>query len=68
MSDSKKKEVGLDLSGCNGCYGCVDLNPEVFGWDDGTEKPFLVKPEATEEEIAEAAMCCPGDCIFLVDD
>jgi ferredoxin len=68
MSDTQKKEIGLDLSACNGCTGCIDLNPDIFGWDDNTERPFLIKSEATEEEIADAIMCCPGECIFFLDD
>lgn len=67
MSD-KKKEIILDLSECNSCTGCTDLNPEIFGWDDDQNKPFLKRFEATEEEIRDSISCCPGDCISLKDD
>lgn len=68
MTESKKHDIGLDLGACNGCYGCVDLNPEIFGWDDDSERPFLIRQEATRDEVAEAIACCPGDCIFLEDE
>jgi len=69
MSDTRTKhEISLDLSECNCCMGCIDLNPEIFGWDDNTDRPFLIAGKATEKEIRDALSCCPGDCISLLSE
>jgi len=64
---SKKRHVELDLGTCNGCQGCVDLNPDIFAWDEATDRPLVVKAKATLEEIQDALNCCPGDCILTTE-
>lgn len=68
MSQNDTHEVGLDLGNCSCCMGCVELNPDVFAWDDNLDQPQLLKSEATEEEMQDVVACCPKDCIYLVDD
>jgi ferredoxin len=58
-------EVGLDLERCTGCQACVELCPEVFGWDETTELPFLKTSQSTEAEVLKAAAFCPKDCISI---
>ncbi len=64
MSD-KKNEIIMDMGPCNGCAGCSELNPDIFGWDEDQGRPYLKKTHATKEEIQDALSCCPGDCISL---
>lgn len=61
-------DILFELSECNNCMGCIDLNPEIFGWDENTDRPYLKKNKATEDEIRDALSCCPGDCISLALD
>lgn len=63
--ENEKKTIHLEPSSCNGCEGCIELNPEIFGWDDATDRPFLITNEASEEEIRDVMACCPGSCITL---
>lgn len=66
-TETKTHEIGLDLGRCHGCMGCVELNPEIFEWDENNDQPHLLKGRASEEEIQEVIACCPKDCIFLAD-
>ncbi|WP_147821126.1 ferredoxin [Salidesulfovibrio onnuriiensis] len=59
------REVSLEPMACNGCRGCIELNPDIFGWDDLSDRPFLITDKADEEDIRDAMTCCPGDCISL---
>lgn len=61
-------EILLDLGPCHGCSGCHEMCPEIFGWDDDNDRPYLKRPDATEEEIREALSLCPKECIQLADD
>lgn len=61
------REITLDTGRCNGCLGCVGLNPDVFGWDENLGLPFLKRDRATPEEINEALTCCPKQCIGFAD-
>ncbi|KAB1443499.1 ferredoxin [Pseudodesulfovibrio senegalensis] len=59
------QHVELDLVHCNGCQGCVDLNPDIFEWDETTDRPIVIRPEATIQEVQDAMNCCPGECILI---
>ncbi|MBU1610637.1 MAG: ferredoxin [Proteobacteria bacterium] len=61
------KEIGLDLAHCSCCQGCVEINPDIFEWDDNNDMPHLLKDKATEEELQEIMACCPKDCIYLLE-
>ncbi len=47
-----------------GCESCVELCPEVFGFDEDSEKAHVIMPEGGSEEcIDEAIETCPVECI-----
>ena len=58
------KKVYIETEECIGCESCVELCPDVFGFDDGTEKAFVILTEGGPEEcIDEAIETCPVECI-----
>lgn len=58
------KKVCIETEECIGCESCVELCPDVFGFDDSSEKAFILKAEGGSEEcIEEAVETCPVDCI-----
>jgi len=59
-------KVVIDTDECVGCESCVELCPEVFGFDEKEEKAYVIKPEGgPEDEIQEAIDACPVECISL---
>lgn len=61
--------VTLDEDECIGCQSCVEICPDVFGFDDETEKAFVYKEYTGEEDcIEDAAASCPVDCIEVEED
>jgi hypothetical protein len=69
MSESEnKRHVTLNLEHCHGCMGCVEMCPEVVGWNDANDRPYLKRLDVTEEEIQEAMACCPKDCFEFEED
>jgi ferredoxin len=48
--------------------GCVEMCPDIVGWDAETERPYLKHQDATEEEIQDAMACCPKDCFEFADE
>lgn len=62
-------KVVIDTDECIGCQSCVEICPEVFGFDDDEEKAYVIKPEGgPEDEIQEAIDSCPVECISLEED
>lgn len=61
------REIGLDLGECHACTACVEMNPDIFDWDDGADMPVVRRSRVSEEEIREIMSCCPKDCIVFVD-
>jgi ferredoxin len=58
------KRVIIDTEECIGCQSCVELCPEVFGFDDDAEKANVILYEDGNEEcIDEAISSCPSECI-----
>jgi ferredoxin len=56
--------IVIDLDECIGCEACVELCPEVFGFDDDEEKAFVIEgSDAAADCIDEAIASCPGECI-----
>ena len=66
MSD-EQREIILDLGPCTACTGCRELCPEIFDWDENTDRPCLKRSTATEEELRDIVASCPGDCISLLE-
>jgi ferredoxin len=56
--------IVIDIEECVGCQSCVELCPDVFGFDDQSEKA-LVLPSGDEslDCVQEAIDTCPVECI-----
>ncbi|MDD4732986.1 MAG: ferredoxin [Desulfovibrio sp.] len=63
-----QRPICLDLGRCHGCMGCVEMCPDIVGWDTETERPYLKRQDATEAEIQDAMACCPKDCFEFADE
>ncbi|MBU1387788.1 MAG: ferredoxin [Proteobacteria bacterium] len=62
------KKVYIETEDCIGCESCVELCPEVFGFDDQETVAFVVMEEGGSEEcIDEAIEACPVECIHWKD-
>ena len=63
------KKVTIDTEECIGCQTCVELCPDVFSFDNDTEKA-AVRDEATGGEgcVEDAADSCPVSCIIVEKD
>lgn len=57
------KEVVIDIDECIGCETCVELCPEVFAFDEDTEKAYVIKVEGGVDCMDEAIGSCPAGCI-----
>lgn len=54
----------IETEECIGCESCVELCPEVFGFDAEAEKAYVIMPEGGDEAcIDEAIDTCPVECI-----
>ncbi len=63
------QRVILDDGECIGCQSCIELCPDVFGFDDETEKAYVYEQYSGDEEcIEDAAAACPVDCIEIDED
>ena len=57
-------QVIIDEEECIGCESCVELCPSVFGWDEDSEKAYVVDgADANDDCIEEAVASCPAECI-----
>jgi len=57
-------QVAIDKEECLGCEACVELCPEIFGFDIDDAKAYVLEAESTDEEcIEEAIASCPSGCI-----
>ncbi len=62
------KKLVVDEEACVGCRTCPELAPEVFGFNDDTEKAFVISEEAAaapanQSGIEEAIGSCPEEAI-----
>ncbi|MBG0789103.1 MAG: ferredoxin [Desulfovibrionaceae bacterium] len=62
------REVAIELGDCRCCQGCIDLNPDVFEWDDSLDMPYVTRSKVTEEEVRDIMNTCPEGCIVFVDE
>lgn len=63
----RHREVAIELGDCRSCMGCIEMNPDIFEWDDNLDMPYVTRSKVTEEEVQDIINCCPEDCIILVD-
>jgi ferredoxin len=62
------ERVVIDQSECIGCESCVEICPEVFGFDEDNEKAYVIMEQGgPEDRIQEAIASCPAECISLED-
>ena len=58
------KQVAINQEECLGCEACVELCPEIFGFDiDETKAYVLMAEDGDEDCIEEAIASCPAACI-----
>ena len=67
-TDTNYREVAIELGDCRSCQGCIDLNPDVFEWDDALDMPYVSRSRVTEDEVRDIMNTCPEGCIVFVDD
>jgi ferredoxin len=60
------KHVDLDQGECIGCHSCVEICPEVFGFNEDEEKAYVIDEDGGDVDCAEeAAASCPVECITI---
>jgi ferredoxin len=63
------KRVVIDSEECVGCQTCVELCPDVFSFNDASEKAEVIKEEGGPEDCIEESMSsCPVECIKWEED
>ena len=63
----KTREIAIELGDCRLCQGCIDMNPDVFEWDDALDMPYVCRSKVTEDEVRDIMNSCPVQCIVFVD-
>ena len=61
------KQIVIDEEECVGCESCVELCPEVFEFDEDSEKAKVINPTAQDDCVQEAMDNCPSECITWED-
>jgi len=63
------KKVRIDEDECIGCESCVEICPEVFSFNDDTDKAEVIDENLAEEDcVDEAVASCPSECIFVDEE
>ena len=58
--------ISVDQEECIGCQSCVEICPEVFGFDDTEEKAYVRDDYDANSDCAEEAQAsCPATCIYI---
>lgn len=60
------KQVEINQGDCLGCETCVELCPDVFGFNEDLDKAEVLKAEGGDEKaVEEAVASCPAGCIIF---
>ncbi len=60
------KKVHIDEDDCIGCESCVEICPDVFRFNDDTDKAEVIDENSGDKEcVEEAVASCPGECIHV---
>ena len=62
------KKPDIDLGACTLCMGCIEVCPMVFRFNDAGYIEIIDLPEYPEEEVNDAIMMCPENCIVWIDE
>jgi ferredoxin len=61
--------VIIETEECIGCESCVEICPDVFGFDEEAEKAVVILSEdGLEDCIEEAIETCTVECIHWKDN
>lgn len=61
-------KVRIDEEECIGCESCVELCPDVFRFNEDTDKAEVIDENMGEEGCVEEAIAsCPAECIHIDD-
>ena len=57
-------KVVIDQDECIGCEACVEACPEVFDFDSGEDKAYVIEgADESADCVDEAIASCPSECI-----
>ncbi|GAB6887891.1 ferredoxin [Desulfothermus okinawensis JCM 13304] len=58
------REIHIDKDECLGCESCVEICPEIFGFNEAEQKAYVKQVEGCDDDvIQEAVDSCPAGCI-----
>ncbi len=58
------RKVVIKTEECIGCQSCAELCPDIFGFDEDTEKAKVIMESGGSEDCIQEAMdACPAECI-----
>lgn len=60
-------EVAVNRPCCSGCMACVELAPEIFGYDEAAHVAVVLTNPCEEAAARKAAAYCPDDCIEIIE-
>jgi ferredoxin len=61
-------KVRIDEEECIGCESCVELCPDVFRFNEDTDKAEVIDEDMGGEGcVEEAVASCPSECIHVDD-
>lgn len=56
------RDVPFAPGGCTGCGACVELAPDIVGWREEDESPYLLNDVAPDDVLNELMAFCPEGC------
>jgi ferredoxin len=63
------REITIDTEECLGCESCVEICPEIFGFNETEQKAYVKQLEGCSDDvIQEAVDSCPAGCITFVSE